>query len=478
MSILAVVGSPSGSGAYARVVEGPLSFLDPRIAGVGNGTIDNTAKFNTALGLLATTGGELFFPPGVYRIDGATNPVPGGVWLTGTGYDYHTPSTNSDRPVKHSVIRAGAAMTTLIQLGSGNADSSASGATGASLKHLVVDGNNLADTTVKTVARRNRIMECEILSGVTRALWIAGQNNIIVGNVLHQDNAGDVVLVQGYYDNKIWQNQIRGPGSTGAAIRITGSSQNDIQHNHMWAGANGTSLAAEGLIVLESTLTAGVYQTLIQNNTVEGVIGPEILLKIMESGAVIRGLGISGNRFYQPSAGGMTDAGQPVIQIATIGANQGFIATVNVSDNIIQGASASARYKSIVDWSAFALQNNERWVIDGNVGTFVGNLQTGTPFNRVGWGDNALHNGSTSRRSRYSDKFTTSGDGTTLVFSWPHSLDGVPASVQASPGSSDAAGSTPFYVSADATNITVTYKAGSAPVSGSNNLTWRWAASL
>lgn len=126
----------------------------------------------------------------------------------------------------------------------------------------------------------------------------------------------------------------------------------------MWAGANSTS-QPEALVVLESPdASRGVYTALIQNNTIEGVTGPAILLKLGASGSVIRGIGISGNRFYQPSPTEYTDNTFPVVQVVSPGARQGYASCVLITDNIIEGASASARYKSIVDWGPNTLQDN------------------------------------------------------------------------------------------------------------------------
>jgi len=65
-----------------------------------------------------------------------------------------------------------------------------------------------------------------------------------------------------------------------------------------------------------------------------------------------------------------------------------------------------------------------------------------------------------------------SGTGAQTAFSWNHSLGFTPTLVSVVAGSADADGD--FYVTVSATQITVTY--GTAPASGTNNLTWWWAA--
>jgi len=69
---------------------------------------------------------------------------------------------------------------------------------------------------------------------------------------------------------------------------------------------------------------------------------------------------------------------------------------------------------------------------------------------------------------------TFSGDGATTTFNIPHGLSSAPSSYWVTPASSDAKGE--FYVSADETNLTVTYT--SAPPSGSNNVILKWGAEV
>ena len=69
---------------------------------------------------------------------------------------------------------------------------------------------------------------------------------------------------------------------------------------------------------------------------------------------------------------------------------------------------------------------------------------------------------------------TFSGDGTTTAFSIPHSLPATPTKVSVVPQSADAAGT--FYVTADATNITINYSA--APPAGTNNIVLWWKAEV
>jgi nitrous oxidase accessory protein NosD len=69
---------------------------------------------------------------------------------------------------------------------------------------------------------------------------------------------------------------------------------------------------------------------------------------------------------------------------------------------------------------------------------------------------------------------TFSGNGTQTIFTIPHGLATTPKTVIVTPGSADAIGN--FYVTVDATNITVTYT--TAPPSGTNNIILYWRAEV
>jgi len=69
---------------------------------------------------------------------------------------------------------------------------------------------------------------------------------------------------------------------------------------------------------------------------------------------------------------------------------------------------------------------------------------------------------------------TFSGDGTTTSFSWAHGLVSTPTKILVTPKSVDASGN--FYVTADATNITITYI--TAPPAGTDNVVLSWYAEV
>lgn len=454
--------------ALAKRYSYGISFTDPRIGGVGDGTTDNTTAWNTAMTLLASTGGELFFPQGVYCISGTTSVVPGGVLLRGTGINYGAPAgsaTEGVTPSRGSVIRATAAMSRLIELGR-NPTTSAQADTGASMQNLIVDGQNLADTVVKTAGRRNYITDCQIYWGNLRAVQVSGQNTYIRGGVQCQDNRGDVILVDGYFDHKIMDAQQRQPGLTGACIRLSNVGDILIRGNHMWTGANGESTVAEGLIVVESTCAVvGIV-----DNIIEGIVGPEIVLK--PGNATQQNINITGNQFFNVPT--VADATYPIISAIGGGASA-FLSDVVVSGNIVRGQGSSHRFKAVVTYSG-TFGGTGRWVIGDNSFFMVAFAVTGSA-SAVGlpkWSNNVFHDGTAAKYLDNSGEATFSGNGATTQFNIATGLIGVSGITWAvTPSSSVAAA--PFYTFLSGSNIVLTFL--TAPVTGTNNIKVMWRAS-
>lgn len=445
------------------VIEGALKFTDPRVGGVADSslfsTVDNSLALNRAYAMLASVGGELFVPKGIYPQLTAPNVQPGGVWLTGEGYDYSTPS-DSARPVRGSVFRALVAMAHCIKIGS--APGLGPGQTGASTRDISIDGNNLADSTLHAVGSRNKVHNTQVYSGVLRAALLAGQNVHFTDSVFAQDNVGDVITVTGptNLDNKIWTSQIRSPGPTGAAVRILGGVATDIQMCHLWAGGGGIPRAAEALIVIQSTLTQGIINTLITDNTIEGVIGPEILIDAVSA---ISATGIVGNKFYMNT--NAQDDLYPVIHLKS-----GTISGLSFSSNTIAGDGAANRYKSLFHLEE-AVTGTGGFVVVGNTGRFVKAYLTGkVPPTLFEASANMNHNGTEWLRTNNRGSTTFTGDGTQTVFQIPHKLVAAPAEASVTAGSPAAAA--PCYTVWDGTNITVTFTTAPA-ASATVKLNWR-----
>lgn len=450
--------------AVSLTVSEPLSFTDPRIGGVGDGVTDNTAAWNRAMSLLTPSGGALDFLPGVYRIDGTTDFVPGGVLLRGTGIDYSDPTLAA--PARASVIRAGATMSRLVELGR-NPDTSVAGDTGASMEDLVVDGRDLADTVVKTAGRRNYIRDCQVYWGNLRAVQFAGQNSYLIGGVQAQNDKGDVVLIDGYFDHKVKDGQQRQPGTTGVCIRVTNSVGDVlIRGNHMWAGANGVTAAAEALIAVE----AGCSVVGIVDNIIEGVLGPEI--KLNTGNTTTQNINICGNQIF--NNGNSPDITHPAIAAVGGGAS-GFLADVNICGNIIKGQGATKRFKSLIEYSG-TFGGTSRWTVEGNSCFCVqfGVTGSGSAPTLPVWGTNSFYDGSASRHSSTGSVATFSGDGSTTTFTITTNLIGAATSYAVTPATSAAGAAGISHVSTSGNNLVVT--ASTAPASGSSNVRYAWRA--
>lgn len=106
-----------------------------------------------------------------------------------------------------------------------------------------------------------------------------------------------------------------------------------------------------------------------------------------------------------------------------------------------------------------------------NIGTLL-NLNTTDKTNLV----NAINEVNNKLLGIAKGTFTTSGDGAATTVNIAHGLGVVPAFYQVQEASADAGTADISFVTADATNITVTFK--TALPAGTNNITLVWRAEL
>ena len=433
--------------------------------GAGNGSTDNVAAFNAALSFLSSNGGgELYFPAGVYCFASAPNAVPGGIWLRGTGYDYHTPDTsNPTRPQKMSVLRATASMTRLIQLSpDSTGGSSLSGNTAASLFNLTVDGNGLATDTVKTAGRRNRIMNSEIYGGAANTINIAGQNTTIQGCVVSGEGVGTCINVGAFSDHKIYDNQIRECGptvGTSACVKIS-VSKVVVRGNHIWVGSNGGS--NQGTLIYIGT--GQITGILITGNQLEATLSDQIYIN-SPSGTGPSQINITGNDFWLPTATATVDNTVSCVYMN----GSGTVNQVIFSSNTIIGTDTTHRYAYMVNSGG---TSRSRIAIFGNIANnLVAPFNGFTPTAHYA---NTTYDGTNTVKSENKGRATFSGDGSTTAFNIPHGCFATPGMVQVTPGSTDAMGI--FKATVNATNVVVTFS--SAPASGTNNVLLNWMASV
>ncbi|RLC76453.1 MAG: hypothetical protein DRJ03_28630, partial [Chloroflexi bacterium] len=173
-------------------------------------------------------------------------------------------------------------------------------------------------------------------------------------------------------------------------------------------------------------------------------------------------------------------------QLIDVGTGASYTIWINATKSLFEG---NILYDSdgTHSWHGFYLTDSahenilrNNYIYNHNVGI---NLLTGADYNKIY--DNILEANGTAisnsgtgniikRNIGYATEnngiATFSGDGTTTTFTIAHGLVGTPTVYKVQPASADAAGD--FYVTADSTNLTVTYK--TAPPSGTDNIVLVW----
>lgn len=433
-------GAPSsGGGSY-------VSILDH--GGSGNDLDDNTAAMNAALAALDATGGTLFFPPGIYRFATTPNAVPGGVTLLGTGIGWNAPwdAGAGGAPHRASVLKASAAMTDLIVLGSNSASSAPAGGAGASIRSLSVYGAGLTQSAVRTAGRRNYIIDSEVAGGTQQAVFLDGQNSHVIGGVVGNLKVGHGIRVAAI-DSKVYDCQVREAGLNKALIQVE-SPNAMIERNHLYHTSGG--LAAVNV----DSWGRSVWGVQIVGNTIEECSAPEIRIRASDTaGSADRpsGILIVGNHGYTRTAN--------VPFVDTVGV--GPILDVTMVGNHARGETTASPYSSLVRFPASS--GADRWIITGNVGSAVTQLFEGTVPSGVRHFGNVISStpvGPTTQRSDNNGVATFAGTGSQQAFTIAHGLGATPRTISVTPGSEAAASA--YYASSDGTNITVTFTAAPA----------------
>ena len=402
-----------------------LLATDPRV-GMSTGS-DIASAWSTAMGILETTGGTLLIPAGVWQSATALDPIPSGVTVRGVGYDY------ADTPALCTVIKASAAMDTLVTVGDA-ASGSASGTTSGSLRDIVVDGANLADTSIMTQGRRRVLHNVYSRRGLVACIDLAGQNNIVSGKcIVEPVGYGDGMIVRQNPDNKIFGNtDFRGtPATTGAQLHIIldgvaaggGLDSGDLLLTglHMWTGANGVATAANALIWLDVSGGSKFHSLNITGCILEGIDGSPIRVTV-DGTSSVAGLNVTDNTVFNGSY--LTDATHSVVLIE----GAGTVTDVVIHDNTIHCKDTSHRYRAILHDAGTGTRG--RVVLDGNSGRYVqypvtrvsgSNLDAAMEMGR----NVVLASGSITRRTRIETSQAITGDGSASTFTFSSGL-GIP----------------------------------------------------
>lgn len=419
----------------------------------GSASTDYT-NITAAITAVASAGGIVQLQPGAY-LTTQTIVVPGGVMLRGTGIDY---AQTAAVPARASIIRASSAISgPVVQVGdywdgTFGAANYVSGHPGAQIVDLVVDGANTASYAVQLYGPRCYVRNCQIFRGTTYALYFTGQNSYVMDSVIGNDNQGTTVYISGY-DNKVMRCQIRGHGSSGSGVQIAGGEGTVVEGCHIFPDFAGITPGGPDILI------AGGTKITIANNDLDQTSNHQ--LKITGGGFVT----VTGNliRMYT-SADNTYDA---VHCDTTVGGVP--IKGVTVVGNNIIGGDATHRYRSILGRAGSQAVIGR---LIGNHGEFVASVFNNlTGLSHLG---NSAFSGTTTTYGDKAGTATFSGTGSQTAFTIAHGLYTTPATFGVVAQS--AAAAAPFYVTADATNLTVTYT--TAPASGTSNVVLNWHAEV
>ena len=414
------------------------------------------ANITAALTAVTTLGGIVQLQPGIYKTT-QTIVVPGGVMLRGTGIDYAQTAVAAGRAAV--IVASGSITGPVVQVGNyfGTAADSASflsGRTGATIQDLVVDGAGLASYAVQTYGARSYVRACQIYRGTTYALYHHGQNSYVLDSVIGQNDVGSTIYIDND-DNKVINCQVRGHGSaagSNAGIKVFNGATY-IANNHIFPNASGISSGGPDIHVVDSSMVQILGNDLDQTNN------PGIHLESVSS--TMYDIQIVGNVIRNYTS--LTDITHDAIKMTCANPIKG----VTVVGNTVR-AEASHKYRSIVGRTGAnpALVN-----MVGNHAEYCSALSNGTPT-LEGQSANTVYDGSSTKYTDKGGTSTQSGTGAQTAFTIAHGLIATPSKWSVTAQS--AAAATPFYVTADATNLTVTYT--TAPASGTNNVVLTWLA--
>lgn len=421
----------------------------------------------------ANGGGTLIVPPAVHEFATQPDAVPGSVQVLGLGWSYSTGIT----PTRGSILRATAAMSHLVKLGSTTGSSNDADAS-ASVANLIIDGGGLADSPLVTAARRNRVHEVYVRGGAVRGILWNGQNGLMSGYcVVDQGNVGDCLLVTGdfSYDNTFdfGKTNFRSWGDGFAGVRFLADGSSSTMSNVRVIGGHAFKSdtgAHQGCIVIEAN-GKRIQDVFIDGFEFDGAGGgPPLLLLAHDTNSFIRNVSLTtSNGFMTPDL--HPDLTWSLVEME----GAGYIYDLNVSGNKLRGYDTDARYRSFVHDRGTG--GRGRVIIDANGGIYVDRLATRAAGAQltVEVGRNAWSTGSAGRRSHDTGAVTINGDGSTKRFAIPTATGGPVARATLSPTNAAAAAAGVPWLDTTETGSTVWANYATAPTNGTT-LTYQWFA--
>lgn len=278
-----------------------------------------------------------------------------------------------------------------------------------------------------------------------------GRYNVIRGNRI-RDNTQDGVYIAhtnalkgAPLNNRVESNQISGNGNTGVKL------ESDV----------GTGHGAKGTQVLNNSIWGNAQHGITFSDTVAG----DVAIRGNDISHNTRGgIGVRGNR-HQITGNQIRNNGQG--RAGETDANRAGVRVISGSNNVIA-------YNAITDDQTEATQT---WAVDIATGTsnrVIENVLSGNTKDPQAQdaGTLTVFERNVGYVTENYGSATISGNGVATAFAVAHGLAVTPVFYSVTPTTAAAIGD--FRATADATNITVTY--GSAPASGTNNVSWVWRA--
>ena len=407
---------------------------------LGNGTSDDSTAFTDALTALPAEGGTIYVPQGTYRIDNFTinrNNVRllGASWASvlqslTTGADCiridlaGVETSREDIVIENLYIKGKGTGTSGNGITNRHSGSLFAAASDTNLDYTVIRHCKFTDYASGKNAIDLRNVDNRLLISHNRFTTILGKDVVIEAN-----------------------------GRAGGNINI---SDNGMTHG-----------APQGCIELISNAT-NIKRTNIISNTIVVSQGANAIpaIKLQNDGGTIEHVNIIGNTIEDAKYG--VDVG---------GAGAGLIKDVKINNNFFfhrtDPAESGARCIILraVARGCYVTNNYYEGDPDTSI-TPIENLNTTAPLNFIYEKAENFVNSTTYITENGGTSAAQSGDGSDTTFTIAHGLNITPTYVHAIPALNDAIGS--YWLTKDATNITVNYVV--APPSGSSNLQWYWRA--
>lgn len=446
----------SGAGTIAGSIQVPYAL--PQWWGAkGDGVTDDASAIQKAV----NAHGAIVFPPAIYKI-GAIVTIPSARYLYGQGSIFYT--LNS--------------IATMWSVPSANGD--------IQFHDMNVKGDVADFTAFKIDGNRVWVNKCTTFN-VSLAIDSSGALLTVTECYLRGSNG---VLIQGSAEVRTISDTVIQINAGGNGVKIIGGAGIRINNCDIMGGAYNLLVEATDATIasvkctgcffdqgtshcvgLLHTGTGGIMRTKFSNCWFTGSTGGQGL----RATGTVQGLQVSNCDIYGNASGGIVlgSSGGTVINncvIAGSTTSSGISISAGVTDFTITGnhiapggGYGANQYGIYVNAGA-----SDNYIIADNMllGNTTANLvDTGVT------GTNKIVKNNVGFKTENGGVATFSGTGAQTTFAIPHGLAKAPSDYNVNAGSAEA--NSNFYVTADGTNITVTY--ATAPAAGTNNVVLVWS---